>query len=322
MIELKHRGTGSWLDPRSNGRLSAALSNRLWERCRGHRGLVLTLTYDRTPYDSPLDLYRKQSEERHVRAFIRKLGNHLNDSLSGRWFCKMEFQKGGWVHFHLIMVDVGRIPHAKLAELWGHGFVSVKRLTPKAVRYCTKYLAKGEDIPAFLFNERPRSIKIIRVSPGFWARHQVRPKVEPSEPDPLDEPPPMRVNGYIPIGQKIDDRWDSFTLRDEEGKWRHGTCDLGQLLAALLMMGCGVVGRRHGWLLIDGDMDDVQDAILIVQHSMRIREEREPASGEGQGPRRRRRLDLINSSNPHTRLPNWLRRLLLDDAEVARGGAA
>lgn len=55
-----------------------------------------------------------------------------------------EFQKRGAVHYHLLIGMY--IPQRELAELWGHGFVSVNFLKLKsAINYVSKYLAKSVD---------------------------------------------------------------------------------------------------------------------------------------------------------------------------------
>lgn len=54
-----------------------------------------------------------------------------------------EFQERGAVHFH-ILLNVPYIPHDKLAELWGHGFVKVNRIdnVDNIGAYLTKYMTK------------------------------------------------------------------------------------------------------------------------------------------------------------------------------------
>lgn len=329
MIELRHRGTGSWLDPRSSKGLAAALSHRLWERCRGHKGLVLTLTYQRDAYRNAQDLYHRQGEQQHVALFMRKVGRYLGESLNGRWFCKLEFQRGGWVHFHVIVLDVPRIPHEHLARMWGHGFIKVRRLTPRAIRYCTKYLTKDDGVPSWLYGERPRSIKIIRVSAGFWGN---TPEVvaEPTEDDdgvgeedPYDRHGPgllgrgVRSAAYVPIGTKIEKNWHRFVVRDEEGHYRQGDADLGPLLAALLVLGCGIVGREGNWLVIDGTLEDVDEASRAAASWLASADGRRSVSGGGR--RDDGRGDAINSiqtSNPDAAsMPHWLQRFQWDEAE-------
>ncbi len=316
MIELKVKGTGSWLDPVSARALSANLSAALWERCRGHRGLFVTLTYRREDYADALQLYRRQADERHVREFLRRVGRRLGESLTGRWFCKMEFQKGGWVHWHVLILDVAKIPHDELTELWGRGHVWVRRLNRRNVRYCTKYTSKAGDVPAWLLGERPRSVKVVRVSPGFWrgrAGGTPPDRRPPSEPDPLDGPR-QRLDFYVPIGTKIEASCDDFVARDQDGVYVHGKADLGPLLAALLLMGCGIVGKRNGWLVVDADLTDLDRAVERTPRRAPTRKRWDPAAAEPPP------LHLNTPSNPHTQgWPKWLDRWMWSHAE---GGAA
>jgi len=331
VIELRHRGTGSWLDPRSSRVLAAQLSNRLWERCRGHRGLVLTLTYRRDDYRDAQDLYRKQGEQQHVALFMRKIGRHLGESMTGRWFCKLEFQRAGWVHFHIILLDAPRVPAKDLARMWGHGFIKVRRLTPRAIRYCTKYLTKDDGVPAWLYGERPRSIKIIRVSRGFWgagASSSPEPP-DPGPPDDYDLYGPDRAGHqkhegvYIPIGNRIEKNWNKFVARDERGAYTQGKADLGPLLVALLTMGCGVVGREGAWLIIDASLDDLNYAANLTARAAEgagacYARPASAARGGGEAAD----LNLIQTSKPDVgRWPYWLDRWMWDHA-VAEGGAA
>lgn len=328
MIELRQRGTGSWLDPRSSKGLACALSSRLWDRCRGHRGLCLTLTYDRTPYADAQDLYHRQSEEQHVPLFLRKVGRYLGTPLGGLWFCKLEFQKAGWVHWHVIILDVGRIPAKVLEDLWGHGFIKVRKLSPRGVRYVTKYVAKGDDVPAWIYGMRPRSVKIIRVSRGFWKPVEHPERIEddapPPEPDPLDEAP-QRMDAYVPIGAKIEGGWERFTARDEDGNYKQGEADLGPLLVALLLMGCGVVGKNGGWLVVDATLDQLERASMRVAAETAVRRNAGRSASEARVLRAdgsdRDLFNLIRTSKPDARLPGWLERFLWDTAKY-EGGAA
>ncbi len=297
MLELRMTRTGSWLDIRSARAMSKKLGEKLWSRCKGHRGLFVTLTYRRDEYRDALDLYRVQSEQQHVPLFLRKIARHLGRNLKGKWFCKMEFQEGGWVHWHLIILDVHKIPHDIATELWGHGHVWLRRLNKKNVQYVTKYAVKSGEVPAWLYAERPRSVKIIRVSPGFWGE-PVRPpkKKEPrEEEDPYDfwGPSEQRIGGmYVPIGTKIDNNADKFVVRDEQGRYASGQCDLGSLLVSLLEQGAGVVGTRSGWLVLDASWKQLERAERKAEASR--------ASARGASP-----LHLIRGSNRDAKHRQW-----------------
>lgn len=257
MIEIKSIGTRSWLDGRSARALSAALSWRLQERCKGEFGVFITLTYDRTKYAGPVDLYRRCAEEQHVPLFLRKVARFLGEDLKGRWLCKLEFQKEGWVHWHILLLGVRKIPHAALKRLWSHGHTWVSRLDKRTVRYTCKYAVKADEVPAWLYAERPRSVKIIRVSPGFWGEPAREKKAK--EPDPY-ETVPMQLPAYQTIGDRISHTEDRIVARDDRGSYRQVRVDLGTLLGRLLEASCAIVGRRGKWLVIDATLDEFETA--------------------------------------------------------------
>lgn len=228
---------------------------------RGRGGLVLTLTYMREPYSGPLDLYRRQSDERHLRRFMEKLGRVIHSSLepherthtadgsyssplSGRWFAKMEFQEGGWVHWHVLLKWDRRIDWEAIRDAWGHGRIFVQKATPQRLRYVAKYLAKPEDVPAFLLGERPRSVKIIRVSPGFWEKDP--------EPSRTYEHRP-RPHSYVPLGVRMRHQRRRTAVR-RVGSRIVNNFDMpfDQLAAHARRSGCKVLKPLHrGWCRFD-----------------------------------------------------------------------
>jgi len=150
---------------------SNRLSKKLIDRVEDftEKALFITLTYDRNNYKNPAQLYREQSEQRHIRLFIRRLSNYLGVSLNGKWIRKMEFQNGGWIHFHLIIDSPKYIPHEHLNMLWGFGYTWINVAKWSKVKYFCKYISKKfEDVPPYLYMERMRSVKIIACSPNFW----------------------------------------------------------------------------------------------------------------------------------------------------------
>lgn len=324
MIQIKQQGTGSWLDPLSVKGLSARLSSRLIERCRGHRGLFVTLTYDRTGdtyegggFESSLACYRAAQDEQHVPLFLRKLSRYLGESLTGRWLCKLEFQKGGWPHWHIIILDVPKIPHAELLTMWDKGHVDVRRLSPKNIRYVTKYTCKGGDLPAWLLAERSRAVKIIRVSPGFWKRDDddgepTQEHIDPhTDADTIDYDPdaPTRIAGmYKPIGQKIDEAHARHTgcmiARDQDGNYNHATADFATVLLVLHTMGCRVLSNVHGWTQIDATFEQLDAAIdtanSITGHTDAVKKAEALPPCAGGRRRTAAGLHLIQPSNPDT----------------------
>ena len=72
-----------------------------------------------------------------VKRFNRYFGYRI------QYIAVPEFQKRGAVHYHMLL-NVPYIPHDKLAELWGHGFVKVNRIdnVDNIGAYITKYMTK------------------------------------------------------------------------------------------------------------------------------------------------------------------------------------
>lgn len=290
--EFRQAGSGSWLDPISSKGLAARLSSRLAARCQGERGVVVTLTYKRDRYDSAQALYHAASDEQHVPLFLRRLQRRLNTNLRGRWFCKMEFQRGGWVHWHLVILGVDFIPHASLKAAWGHGHAWVERMTPESLTYITKYVAKPGGIPGWIHAQRPRSVKIIRVSPGFWERsHWETPPQPPDDDhhcpdDEYDEPDPPEPGEptesvYEPIGSVIARRTRSIVFRDRYNNYAHFDCDLFTILAVLHQLGGTIVGKRDGWFRLGCSLDLVRKAWHLI-HTEAV--EATAPSGEGSQP--------------------------------------
>lgn len=169
-VFVKSYRSDSFLSP--NSRASTKLSTRLSDRyaLRGEpKCLFITLTYNREDYKSPLHLYREQREQRHFRRFVARVSNYLGEDTNGKWIRKIEFQEGGWIHFHLILDTDKTIPHSDLCMLWGHGHTWINRGNKSRINYFCKYIAKEHgEVPAYILAEPQRSVKIVAVSPSYW----------------------------------------------------------------------------------------------------------------------------------------------------------
>ena len=245
-IRVRRCGSRSWLDYQWARAFGAKLDDRLEERCQGEKGLFLTLTYKRERYSDPRELYREASEKKHVAEFMKRLSRHLDESLSGRWICKMEFQEGGWVHWHIILLGISRIEHAELDRLWAHGHVWIKRMNRESRRYMTKYVAKGDGLPSFLYAERPRSVKVIRTSKGFWHDTIKRPHRDRPKPSP-------QLDAYRPIGESLRLSDATTIVQDQQGTYRCIRSTLDHVLSDLHDRGFKVIARSGSWLELIGD---------------------------------------------------------------------
>ena len=250
LTQVRCSRSSSWLDPEAGMCKGARLGERLITRCKGHRGLFVTLTYDRSNYADGLDLYRDCQDGQHVPLFIRRLERRIGQSLRGKWICKAEFQTGGWLHFHLIILDIDRIDHSVCAEAWGHGFVWLKRLTPRRIRYTCKYVAKGGSIPAWVYGERERSFKVIRTSRDFWKNEPQRRR------DDWGDWRPQKIAAYVPCGARIKAMQKGVMAR-QDGHYGY----LGvswTILVSYLSKHRFILVDSKGWLVLTLNLADLR----------------------------------------------------------------
>ena len=269
MIEFKVRECRSWLTGYGKV-LAAQLSERLVKRCEGQVGVVLTLTYQREDvkrdpiYADSRELYRRQRERQDLTNFIERLQRRLGVSLAGKWFAKMEFQEGGWVHWHMIILGVERIEHAVLEDAWGWGFVWIERLSGKSVRYVCKYISKdGGVLPAWIFLEPVRTVKVIRCSPGFWGE-PVRPRKEEKDGpiDPFECSYPGTGCEGPSVGHYIAGQRTVITVRDGVGRYCRVKGDLFELFWRLRELGLEADITSTGWVRFSHmDMDDLMELL-------------------------------------------------------------
>ncbi len=302
MIRIRRNRCRSWADPAAAKALSAEYADRLVEACKGHKGLILALTYRRDEYDDARDLYRRQREERHVRRFIERLAHFLGESLTGRWLCKMEFQRGGWVHWHLVIRDVEYIDQTALTEIWGHGYVWVQRMKPGRLRYICKYIAKGDALPAFILLEPIRSLKIIRVSPGFWPDDG-----EPAKPPAshTERTETVLAGCYVCIGQQLEAARESSVCQDlDTGRFHRVTRAVHEVVLEIVGAGGRVLGTERGWVVVEGVTGAAVEAGVARGAEL------------ASGPAGEARLHLIDTRNPPKRERwRWWDRVILEKIE-------
>ncbi|MDA8375602.1 MAG: hypothetical protein M0Z50_00745 [Planctomycetia bacterium] len=311
MIEMRARHSRSWMDARYGRILANKTANKLVARCQDEKVLKIELTYDRSEYANPEDLYDCVRAERHIRRFIASLAIFLGCSLKGKWLCKMEFQHGGWVHWHLILLGVDYINHAELMRLWGHGYVWIRRAGEADLRYTCKYFAKEDGLPDFLYLQPIRSVKFIRASPGFWNQESVLDKTtEPNEVDKaievamvrdrVDPPQSLRLPIYTSIGQMIETGEAVTVCRDDQGHYIQVHYPIWQILTQIKAHGVPITGTKNGW--IQFPLPTVS-AVLTSVTPPAVN-----AAGPRSGPRHTAGLHLIYSTNP-PKLPKWLQRV-------------
>jgi hypothetical protein len=305
VIGVREKTTGSWLDPAAAGLLGWKLGKRLWERCQGEKGLFLTLTYRRDEYAEAKFLYWRQSERQDVPLFLRKLARATGLDFKGKWLCKIEFQRGGWVHFHILLLGVEYLDSDVVARCWEHGFVKVQKMTKKSIFYLTKYVAKAGELPWYLYLERPRSFKAVRVSPGFWGEGTSRPSGPPDE-----KPGRYLADVWTPLYEKLR-KGRGVQVRGKFGIFSRRCCP-GTFIC-LLGSRRRCVGQREGYLWFNATEADV-DAVAAACTRVAA-----PSHAAGEPPPRSGGLNLIQTSNPDAPIPKWLAEVwkLKDDQERA-----
>lgn len=230
-FSVRLKGHDSWLDPESAGLLGWKLGKRLAARIAGREGRFITLTYDRSRYVDAQDCFDQARARKHVSRFMRKLGVLLGVDLRGKWLCKLEFQREGWVHWHIVLVDVGKIPRDKFCQLyalWGRGSIDVKPLTEQNALYLMKYVAKDGEIPGWIYDYAARSIKVVRVSGGFWLDDEAARNREKNRRSVKGER--IDLEYVVPVGSKIRER--RAVIRDGNRVFSI-RCELETLLRAL-----------------------------------------------------------------------------------------
>lgn len=111
-----------------------------------HNWRFITLTIDQTLFSTPLEAYLAASD--HMRRFLyacRKAGLWSNKA---KWCWKLEFQRNGWPHWHLLVEKRSRIDYKKLNELWNFGefATDVKRVNERGFSYNFKYAFKATEV--------------------------------------------------------------------------------------------------------------------------------------------------------------------------------
>ena len=294
IVEVKHAEGRSWLTTFAHS-LGNDLSAKLVERCRGQSGLFITLTYNRELFDGPYDAYCRSRDERHVRLFIRKMARELGTDLTGKWLCKMEFQVGGWVHWHIIILGPTYMDQRLLTKLWGLGHVWVVRLSKTRVEYLCKYVSKTGQVPLWILGERIRSVKVIRTSPGFWG------PIVPSWPKPKLAKMPF----YVSIGHMLDRDRERTKLRITTDHGRvHGVLKIptGVLLHGHVNNG-GRFFKNGRWLILDHVTRDTQGGLWLVDVCLTAACNDAQAEGLGLAALQAADLHLIEIQDPHKTTP-------------------
>lgn len=169
-------GCGSWACPSCCVVLGAELRRRLLKRLDGERAILVTLTIDRSKFASPVEAWRYIKRQKCIPRSIADFYGAHGLSGNGAWISKMELQRGGWPHWHCLLIvpeDLQLPRKGAFDEFWEHGFSNV-RWRGGSVGYFTKYIVKDatpEDLHVLKTSGLPvKGVRWVTAARGFWGK--------------------------------------------------------------------------------------------------------------------------------------------------------
>lgn len=143
--------------------------SRIWERLPDVGGkLFLTFTLD------PKNYANEEAAFEDSREWLRKVFFKLRHGvehegkryvIDAPYCVKLEFHESGWVHYHVIILTRRFLPKELLAELWGLGWVQVKRITNSDFHYLLKYVTKPDELPEWV--KARKRLRVFQTTAGF-----------------------------------------------------------------------------------------------------------------------------------------------------------
>jgi hypothetical protein len=109
-----------------------------------HNWRFITLTIDPDLFETPLAAYLAASD--HMRRFLYACRTADLWKKTAKWCWKLEFQRSGWPHWHLLVEKRSKIDCEKIKELWGLGRTNVERVNERGFRYNFKYAFKATEV--------------------------------------------------------------------------------------------------------------------------------------------------------------------------------
>jgi hypothetical protein len=142
---------------------------RFWDRLPDVSGkLFLTLTLDPRNYaDEETGFIDSRNWLRKVFYQLRQGVEHEGKTytIDAPYCVKVEFHESGWVHYHVIFLTRRFLPKELLADLWGRGWVDVKRIKNTDFHYLLKYVTKPDELPEWV--KKRKRLRVFQTSKGF-----------------------------------------------------------------------------------------------------------------------------------------------------------
>lgn len=143
VIHVRFQESASWFTPSGVAKKRRMLEAKGMPDMKGRR--FITLSMDRQMFgDCPLTAYLAGKD--HVRRFL-EAGRLASLWKRGAWWAwKLEFQKDGWPHWHLIIdrtAKFSRRDFDTIKKIWGMGRTNCRRISKSKFGYQFKYAFKG-----------------------------------------------------------------------------------------------------------------------------------------------------------------------------------
>ena len=255
--------------------LGKALVSRLMSRLEGCSVVMVTLTLSRDRFDTPGKALDFLKRNRSVARALSAWGESFDSDLSGRWFCKMELQRGGWPHFH-VLIDLPE-PMASLDlrksmdGFWSHGFSNVSEVCgPEAVRYLAKYAAKSSAQLEDLDSLPAHGFRWTMSSRGFWDKPRKQSRLAQPRPEILSDVPPEDWDKPLSLRVMTCGASCELVVCDGLGLyWRHRLAESAEKVCYYLETQWGIdrsdSGVFHGKL---GDFRAVFDELIPTEKEL------------------------------------------------------
>jgi len=161
----------SWFHPKGVFRVVSRFKHRLpnVSRC-----LFATFTIDRQAMRSlgygPAEAFEITRDRIRKMFYKLRKGVRWNGKvyrIDAEYCTKVEFHddEEGWPHYHVIWLTRRFVPVELLEELWGYGFVNLRRIKNERFHYLLKYVCKSGEVPEWIHSRK--RIRIFQPSRGF-----------------------------------------------------------------------------------------------------------------------------------------------------------
>ncbi len=143
VLHVRFQDGPNWFTPQGTWKKRRAIERKGLPKLKGRRFITLTLDPERFGFDSCAGYIAGKDK---LRRFL-EAGRNEGLWPRGCWWCwKLEFQRNGWAHWHLLIDRKARFGHLQLAtlsEIWGLGRVNCRRISTGSFGYQFKYVFKG-----------------------------------------------------------------------------------------------------------------------------------------------------------------------------------